>query len=78
MKLITNGAEHVLQQEDGKDRLLETVLNLTKAFALAMPEAGPVMARARSGADAAAGVTGADCADSGPLPTELVACTEKV
>jgi type I restriction enzyme R subunit len=37
MKLITNGAEHVLQQEDGKDRLLETVLSLTKAFALAMP-----------------------------------------
>ena len=37
MKLITNGAEHVLQQEDGKNRLLETVLSLTKAFALAMP-----------------------------------------
>lgn len=37
MKLITTGSEHVLQQSNGKDRLLDAVLSLTKAFALAMP-----------------------------------------
>jgi type I site-specific deoxyribonuclease, HsdR family/type I site-specific deoxyribonuclease, HsdR family len=37
MKLITRGAELILQQENGKERLLDAVLNLTKAFALAIP-----------------------------------------
>jgi type I restriction enzyme R subunit len=37
MKLITRGAEHVLQQENGKERFLDAVVNLRKAFALAVP-----------------------------------------
>ena len=37
MKLITQGAEHVLQQDNGKERYLEAVVNLRKAFALAVP-----------------------------------------
>ncbi len=35
--LLPAAQEHILAQEDGKDRLLNAVLELTKAFALAVP-----------------------------------------
>ncbi|MGH8648584.1 MAG: type I restriction endonuclease subunit R, partial [Burkholderiales bacterium] len=35
--LLPSAQEHILAQEDGKDRLLRAVLELTKAFALAVP-----------------------------------------
>ena len=37
IKLLPAAQEHILQQKDGKARLLETVSALTKAFALAVP-----------------------------------------
>lgn len=37
MALLPFAEQHVLEQEDGKDRLLEAVIQLSKAFALAVP-----------------------------------------
>ncbi len=37
LPLIAQAAEHVLQQKDGKQRYLQTVSDLSKAFALAVP-----------------------------------------
>ena len=37
IKLLPSAQEHILKQKDGKERLLETVSALTKAFALAVP-----------------------------------------
>lgn len=37
LKLLPAAQEHILQQNDGKSRLLENVSALTKAFALAVP-----------------------------------------
>ncbi len=37
LKLLPAAQEHILQQKDGKERLLQTVSELTKAFALAVP-----------------------------------------
>ena len=37
IKLLPAAQEHILKQKDGKQRLLETVSALTKAFALAVP-----------------------------------------
>ena len=37
IKLLPAAQEHILQQKDGKTRLLETVTALSKAFALAVP-----------------------------------------
>lgn len=38
MRTLTEGMEHVLQQEEGKARLIQHVTELTKAFALAVPQ----------------------------------------
>jgi hypothetical protein len=35
--LLPNAQEHILKQEDGKNRLLKAVSDLSKAFALAVP-----------------------------------------
>jgi type I restriction enzyme R subunit len=35
--LLPNAQEHILKQEDGKNRLLQAVTDLSKAFALAVP-----------------------------------------
>ncbi len=37
LKLLPSAQEHILKQQDGKARLLETVTALSKAFALAVP-----------------------------------------
>ena len=37
LSLLPAALEHILQQDDGKDRLLQTVTELSKAFALAVP-----------------------------------------
>jgi type I restriction enzyme R subunit len=37
LPLIAQAAEHVLQQKDGKQRYLQAVSELSKAFALAVP-----------------------------------------
>jgi len=37
LPLIAQAAEHVLQQKDGKQRYLQAVSDLSKAFALAVP-----------------------------------------
>ncbi len=37
LALLAAAQEHILTQEDGKDRLLRTVSELSKAFALAVP-----------------------------------------
>ena len=37
LPLIARAAEHVLQQKDGKQRYLQAVSDLSKAFALAVP-----------------------------------------
>ena len=36
--LLPQAQEHILAQEDGKDRLLDAVRDLSKAFALAVPD----------------------------------------
>ncbi len=38
LKLLPAAQEHILQQKNGKERLLENVSALTKAFALAVPD----------------------------------------
>ncbi len=37
MSLLPYAEQHILEQEDGKDRLIQAVLQLSKAFALAVP-----------------------------------------
>ena len=37
MQIIRDAEEHVLQQEDGKNRCLKYVNELSKAFSLAVP-----------------------------------------
>jgi type I restriction enzyme R subunit len=37
MNLLPYAEQHVLEQEDGKDRLIQAVVELSKAFALAVP-----------------------------------------
>ena len=37
LRLLPSAQEHILKQQDGKARLLETVTALSKAFALAVP-----------------------------------------
>jgi type I restriction enzyme R subunit len=37
LALLPNAQEHILKQEDGKNRLMKAVSDLTKAFALAVP-----------------------------------------
>ncbi len=37
LSLLPAAQEHVLSQEDGKERLLRTVTELSQAFALAVP-----------------------------------------
>jgi len=37
LSLLPNAQEHILKQQDGKDRLIKAVADLSKAFALAVP-----------------------------------------
>jgi type I restriction enzyme R subunit len=37
LSLLPNAQEHILRQQDGKDRLIKAVADLSKAFALAVP-----------------------------------------
>ena len=43
--VIPEAIEHILQQEDGKNRYLKAVLELSKAFALAMPHEDAIAIR---------------------------------
>jgi len=43
--VIPPAIEHVLQQEDGKDRLMKTVTQLSKAFALSVPHERAIAVR---------------------------------
>jgi type I restriction enzyme R subunit len=45
LRLLPAAQEHVLGQEQGKDRFLEAVAELTKAFALAVPHEGVLRRR---------------------------------
>jgi type I restriction enzyme R subunit len=37
LSLLPNALEHILRQQDGKNRLIKAVGNLSKAFALSVP-----------------------------------------
>jgi type I restriction enzyme R subunit len=45
MTLLASGQEHILAQEDGKDRFVKAVTELSKAFALAVPHADALAIR---------------------------------
>ncbi len=43
--ILPSAQEHILTQEDGKDRFVKAVVELSKAFALAIPRAGALAIR---------------------------------